>query len=561
MLYRSAVPRRLWRLSTPLLACLAAVCSFGASAAPKTVCTITINSADERETFKRHLPAGEYRFVELVKPNTSDWFAAACRSGVTCDALVISGHFDDGTEFYTDRLGDRDQLTVDDMERASCSNSCNGVFGQLKEVYLFGCNTLKTEPRHVASGEILRSLTRAGRSPGEAERIAAQLNARYGQSNRDRLRNIFKDVPLLYGFSSKAPLGRYAGPLLERHFQLAPAGQVASGQPSPTLLNLFGPTSMISSAGLTDADPNAAFRTDMCGFADQRPSEAKKLAFLHQVLQRDVTEVRMFLDHIERYVATLGPEQRARPEVAAGLARIAADHSVRDRVIEFARDADQASVQVRMMALSRALGWLTPAQEQAEFARMVADRMGRDRLGKHEVDLVCSIHQAGEHNVVQQVLAAGTARPGKVAHSAALACLGSDEARERTVQALTSASVDDVEIAQVYLRHRSLGDVGEVRAVTSGIARMTAAAAQVRALEALARQRLADRQSLQEIAGLFPRARSLEVQRAIAGILIRSDTKMLARADLARTLQRHRLKSPNGRDVIDMLIRLLQQSA
>ena len=50
------------------------------------------------------------------------------------------------------------------------------------------------------------------------------------------------------------------------------------------------------------------------------------------------------------------------------------------------------------------------------------------------------------------------------------------------------------------------------------------------------------------------------MQRAIAGILIRSDTKMLARADLARTLRQHRLKSPDGSDVIDMLIRLLQST-
>ena len=89
---------------------------------------------------------------------------------------------------------------------------------------------------------------------------------------------------------------------------------------------------------------------------------------------------------------------------------------------------------------------------------------------------------------------------------------------------------------------------------------MTAAAAQVRALETLARQRLADPQSLQEIARLFPLARSLEVQRAIAGILIRADTKMLSRVDLARSLRQYRLKSPNGSDVIDMLIRLLQSA-
>jgi len=102
--------------------------------------------------------------------------------------------------------------------------------------------------------------------------------------------------------------------------------------------------------------------------------------------------------------------------------------------------------------------------------------------------------------------------------------------------------------------------VAELRTVTAAIARMSAGSAQVRALETLARQRLADAPSLQAIASLFPQARSLEAQRAIAGILIRSDTQMLARADLARSLRQHRLKSPGGSDVIDMLIRMLQTS-
>lgn len=557
MLYPN-LPRGLLRTSAAMLACLAAVWSMGASAAPKTVCTVTINSPDERDTFKRHLPPGDYQFVELVQHGKPDWFAQACQRGVKCDALVISGHFDDGTEFYTDRFDDREFLAVHEMQHASCSSSCNGLFSQLKEVYLFGCNTLKSEPRYVASSEILRSLTRAGQSQSDAERIAASLSARYGQSNRERLRHIFKDVPVLYGFSSKAPLGRVAGPLLERYFQTAPAGEVASGRPSQTLLNLFGPTSMVAVPGLTDADPNASFRGDMCGFADDRPSDAQKLAFLHQVLQRDITDVRMFLEHLERYTASLGPAQRSVPEVAAALAVIERDKRARDRFLVFARDADQAPVQARMMTLARQLGWLSPVQEQEEFLHMVTDRMARDRLGKHEVDLVCSTHPRGEPALAPQLLATGAARPDKVAHAAVLACLGSAPAHERTVRALTSSHDEDVEIAQVYLRHRPLADVSEVRAVTSGIGRMTVAGAQVRALEALARQRLADPQSLQEIAGLFPRARSLEVQRAIAGILIRSDYKMLARADLARSLRQSRMKSPNGRDVIDMLIRLLQ---
>ena len=110
----------------------------------------------------------------------------------------------------------------------------------------------------------------------------------------------------------------------------------------------------------------------------------------------------------------------------------------------------------------------------------------------------------------------------------------------------------------MYLRHRPLTDIDEQRAVVSGIGRMATARAQLRALEAIARQRLADPQSLQSVAQLFARARSLDVQRAIADILIRSDRRTLAQGDLARLLRQHRLKSPDGSDVIDVLIRLLQ---
>jgi hypothetical protein len=87
---------------------------------------------------------------------------------------------------------------------------------------------------------------------------------------------------------------------------------------------------------------------------------------------------------------------------------------------------------------------------------------------------------------------------------------------------------------------------------------MPASGAQVRALETLAQQRVSDPESLREIARLFPLAKSVDVQRAIAGILIRADHRVLGQADLARSLKATRLKSPDGEDVIDALIRVLQ---
>ncbi|MBA4176253.1 MAG: hypothetical protein C0505_06800, partial [Leptothrix sp. (in: Bacteria)] len=448
-------------------------------------------------------------------------------------------------------------LTVHQLQQASCSASCSGLFSQLKEAYLFGCNTLKTTPRRVAAGEVLRSLARAGVPAAEARQVAALLSERYGESNRERLRHIFKGVPVLYGFSSQAPLGRYAGPMLERYFQTAPAGEVASGRPSPTLLGLFGPTSMISVAGLADDDPHAGFHADMCRLADDQPTAVQKLRFVHQVLQRDVTQVRMLLDHLEHFVESLDAQTLQRPDVAAALAAIAADRPSGERYLEFARDADEATIQARMLGLAHRLTWLTAEQEQREFVRLIAERMARGAFGQHEVDLVCASPHSRQPALAPLLLATGAVQAGPAAHAATLACLGQPEGHERMLALLASTRDEDVALAQVYLRHRPLASVGEVRKVTANIVRMRGSDAQVRALETLAKQRLADPQSLQEVAGLFPQARSLQVQRAIANILIRSDTQRLARGELARSLRQHRLKSPDGQDVIDMLIRVL----
>ena len=88
-----------------------------AHAAQRTVCTITVNSSNEKEMFRQRLPEDQYQFVELVERGRSDWLASACRQGIHCDVLVISGHFDSQTEFYSDRLAKRESLAVSEMER------------------------------------------------------------------------------------------------------------------------------------------------------------------------------------------------------------------------------------------------------------------------------------------------------------------------------------------------------------------------------------------------------------------------------------------------------------
>jgi hypothetical protein len=527
-------------------------------AAPKTVCTITVNSPDEREVFRRSLPADDYRFVELVERGRPDWLASACHTGVRCDVLLISGHFDGGTEFYTDRLNQREFLSVDEMQRVSCSDSCPGLFSRLKEVYLFGCNTLNAEALTSASAEIARSLVRAGHSPADAERVAQLLNERYRESNRDRMRQVFKDVPLIYGFSSKAPLGQHAAPLLERYLQSANPREIGSGQVSPKLLGLFAPVSMTVTAGMTEADPDAAFRRDACRLADERLSATQKIGVVHELLGREMTEVRMLFVPLERYVTSLPAVERHSPDESRALAAIAQDRSARNRYLAFTRDTDEPAVRARMLAVARALGWLTQGELHSEYRRMIGDRLAGNAIGAADVDLVCSLNR--NHELSGDLPHAPPVRADGAARAAILACLGSAEAHAQVLRALTSAHDDDVLIAQVYLRHRPLADAGELRAITARVASMKGVDAQMHALETLASYRLSDPESLDELMRLYPRARSVGVQRAIAGILIRADYQAIAKPEHVQALRTHRLKSPGGEDMIDVLIRRLQLS-
>ncbi|MBL0151134.1 MAG: hypothetical protein IPP87_21710 [Ideonella sp.] len=245
--------------------------SFAATK-PQTVCTITVNSADEKDMFRRHLPAAKYRFVELVEPGRPDWLASACREQVSCDTLIISGHYDGGNEFFSDQLEAREFLPVAELERVSCSDSCPGLFSQLKEVYLFGCNTLNPSPQSSATVEVVRSLVREGRSPQQTERHLQASSAAHGESSLERMRQIFKDVPVIYGFSSVAPLGPVAASALGRYFAATGAREIGEGRANSRLLGQFAPFSL-AMARHDRRDPHAAVRHDVCQFADDRLSE------------------------------------------------------------------------------------------------------------------------------------------------------------------------------------------------------------------------------------------------------------------------------------------------
>jgi hypothetical protein len=552
-----------WSLPLVAAALVGALAAAAHAAQPKqTVCTVTVNSPDEKQAFQRYLPPDRYQFVELVEHGREDWLDAACRTGVQCDILIVSGHYDGGHEFFSDRIEAREYLPVSELERASCSDSCPGLFARLKEVYLFGCNTLNPEARQSAPAEIARSLVRGGMSRAEADRMVRSLNLRHGASAKDRMRQVFKDVPAIYGFSSVAPLGPVAAGTLGKYFQ-GGNGEVGTGRINGRLLSTFAANNLTVTRGISDAEPAADVRRDVCQFVDARMSQAQRTRFVHGLLQRPMPEVRMFLDRLEHYAAARHPDAAAHSapvqddDLAAEETALARDDAARTHFLAFARDADDPAVRARMIALAGTFNWLTRDERRDELADMVGEIMARNRAGPAEVDLVCSLNRDGDLGRALDTLDAEGARD-TVGNAAMRACLGDGADRTRVLEALVSGNAADVTVAQTYLRHRPIDDPAELRTVVADIARMPGSEAQVRALEAIGKHRLSDPESLETLARLFPTALSWDVQSAIAGVLIRADYHSIARPEIVRTLREYRRKSPYGEDVIDALIRRLQ---
>ena len=173
------------------------------------VCSITINSSDEIEVFKEGLGAEDFDFVELVplskesSPNDTNWFKKACQQPLSCDVLIISGHF--GGLFFGENHNYI--LPVEIMEQLACSNACLDILHNVREVFLFGCNTLARKHKDRTPEEYLQVLLDHNMARDMAEIVVAGRYLPFGLSFRDQMRMIFTGQSRIYGFSSLSPLG------------------------------------------------------------------------------------------------------------------------------------------------------------------------------------------------------------------------------------------------------------------------------------------------------------------------------------------------------------------
>ena len=198
-----------------------------------TVCTITLNSADEKKVFERELKPLGFRFEELVPPggaarNSRGWFGEACsrlqRERTNCDVVLISGHFGGDLFFGLDRKSGV-RLFMEDLQRHSCEQSCAPVLSNAAHVFLFGCNTLAgKEQDHRSRDEYIRVLRADGVGELDAHRIADGRYGPYSRSFRDQMLRVFAGSGQLLGFDSVSPSGARLAPVISSWLQAMKKG-------------------------------------------------------------------------------------------------------------------------------------------------------------------------------------------------------------------------------------------------------------------------------------------------------------------------------------------------
>ena len=212
------------------------------------------HASDARSQRPRRLRRKRYARSPSIPPTKRKRFGATCRRRYTSSSNSSSAAVPTGwirrvarasratcssspatttaaigrNEFFSDRWRSREFLPVDELERVSCSELVAGTLLAAQGGPLFGCNTLNPQPHSSDTGRDRRG-PRARRS-ARARRPNGNrvLGAGHGESSRDRMRQMFKDVPVIYGFSSVAPLGPIAASTSSSYFRHERRARVAT---------------------------------------------------------------------------------------------------------------------------------------------------------------------------------------------------------------------------------------------------------------------------------------------------------------------------------------------
>ncbi|RYZ77803.1 MAG: hypothetical protein EOP05_00475 [Proteobacteria bacterium] len=404
-----------------LIGILGSIASSAAKTDPKSglrkVCTVTINSSQEKKAFQTHLPSKDFEFIELTEigktASTSlndDWFQKACKADIQCDVLVVSGHFA-GSFFGNSKL----ELGLDEMERNSCRNSCDGILKSPKEVFLFGCNTLaeKKDDSRSYSQYVTHLVNDLNYDEPVAIRAAQGMYGAMGSSFKQRMRRVFKGVPNLYGFDAVGPTGAAVKPYLDNYFKQVPnylshVKKIEAEKLISLVSEANSAVADVSNTILAESMRKFAF-AECSGVLPNSPdsSVSEEICQLHRNLslgQKAEAAARMlkkpdrltYLPSVLSFIRSNEVELNSDPEARAAFEKLKSDKMLLAEMNTILSNVDENPyTKVDLLRLKLALVQI----DQATFELQIKSTLTKElrRLDQSTIDLACSLRK--EHGI------------------------------------------------------------------------------------------------------------------------------------------------------------------
>lgn len=333
-----------------------------------TVCAMTFNSTDEIEIYKKKMDMKHFNpVVEITEfDNGKNWLDSACKSGIKCDQLIISGHF--AGMFFGEK---KDQaVSLEELEEASCNKACSGIFKDPSEVFLFGCNTLAGEGLKTRSPEqYLEVLREHHFDDYYAQQVVASSYGIQGKSNKVRMQNVFGDEKKIYGFNSIAPSGKTVSPFWTNYLnkekphehldKLYGDKAVDYLAPNSTLSKCMAGTSFCQCGGISDDDPEKKLT---CELLDPNSSPKKKLFAMQELMARDnfMAYVPLLNNVIEDGIAS-GKFDLSKLSAAdkATLKSLSSNTVIRDMLLSSADQMKMTGPAMENLVLLRSMGMIS----------------------------------------------------------------------------------------------------------------------------------------------------------------------------------------------------------
>lgn len=352
------------------------------------ICTITINSSNEADVFKSHLSEKDFNFIELTG-KSNNWAELACKAGISCDVLIISGHF--GGEFFSDYSSMR--LSLFEIEQLACKKECQGIFKKPLEIFLFGCNTLSEKTQdHRTPEEYYRTLREHNFPPDLAQSVVESRYGVLGDDYKNRMRNVFSNSPHIYGFNSKSPAGSAMEPKVNSY--LKKIGNYTKHLERLTEERLKGEMSTVNKvlaremgphfsecSGTELTSPNEKLKK-FCQLIDPKASDSVKEALMLEMLSSED-----YLKNIPIIVEAMNNGLIKKEAIGKSISENA---FLRNRILSLLDKLKDSPLVITYASFAKNMGWLSSEMEGQLLGQYLKAELSFPS-STEKTDRVCSL--------------------------------------------------------------------------------------------------------------------------------------------------------------------------